>query len=103
MPVDAVDTLVAAAPCAVAAALTRMLPGYGWTLTEIGGFGRLVSWKAFDADLELVELQAELLDVPDQPGVTRLRITRVDVALRSIERFVSPPRRETGSRPSAAG
>lgn len=103
MPVDAVDTYVAAAPSAVAAALTRMLPGFGWTLTEIGGFGRLVTWQAFDATLELVDLQAELLDVPGQPGATRLRITRVDAAIASTQRFVAPPVAEDRPRPSAAG
>lgn len=100
MPIELVDSLVEASPSAVVASLTGMLRRFGWTLTGVGDFGRSVTWQAFDASLELVDLQAEVLDVPGRPGLVRLRISRVDEALSStLDRVATPPlpRRDTRS------
>ena len=90
MPLDPVDSLVQASPAAVVASLTSMVARFGGTLTGIGDFGHSVTWRTFDRDLELVELHAQVTPVPDQPGIVRLRVTRVDAALASIERFATP-------------
>ncbi|WP_445256386.1 hypothetical protein [Nocardioides aurantiacus] len=91
MPAPVVEALVLGRPCAVAAALVTAVRSHGGTLSGVGGFGSVVTWRVLDAALDLVELQAEVDDAPGQPGVTRLRVTRVDAALASTERFVSPP------------
>ena len=100
MPIELVDSLVEASPSAVVASLTGMLRRFGWTLTGVGDFGRSVTWRAFDSSLELVDLRAEVLDVPGRPGLVRLRISRVDEALSStLDRVATPPlpRRDTRS------
>ncbi len=79
MPV--VEALFVAPPVSVVAALTSALPGQGWRLTGIGGFGSVVTWQAFDRDLELVSLRAEVLPDEERPELTRLRIQVVDAAL----------------------
>lgn len=94
MPVPEVDTLVLGRPCVVAAALVSAVSAHGGTLAGVGGYGSLVTWRMLDAALELVELQAEVVEAPGQPGVSRVRVTRVDAALASTERFVTPPRRD---------
>lgn len=90
MPLDHVDSLIQASPVAVVASLTSMIAKFGWTLTGIGDFGRSVTWRAWDRDLELVEMHAQVEPVAGQPGVVRLRVSRVDVAMASIERFATP-------------
>ncbi|GAB3653554.1 hypothetical protein GCM10027596_04120 [Nocardioides korecus] len=91
MQFDPVDSLIQASPAAVVASLTSMVARFGWRLTGVGDFGYSVTWRALDHDLELVELQAQVMPEPGQPGVVRLRVTRIDPALASIERFAVPP------------
>ena len=91
MPAELVDSVFDASPYAVVAALTGMLPRFGWTLVGVGNFGHSVTWQAFDRSLEVVELHAEILPVPGQPRQTRLQVSRVDEALASAERFATPP------------
>lgn len=91
MPAPVVEALVLGRPCAVAAALVTSVQAHGGSLSGVGGFGSVVTWRVLDARLDLVELQAEVVDAPGQPGVTRVRVTRVDAAIASTERFVSPP------------
>lgn len=91
MPAPVVEALVAGRPCAVAAALVSAVQAHGGTLAGVAGYGSVVSWRTLDAALELVELQAEVVEAPGQPGVTLVRVTRVDAALASTERFVHPP------------
>ena len=102
MQLDPVDSLIKASPAAVVASLTSMVAKLGWTLTGVGDFGHSVTWKALDHDLEMVELQAQVLPEPGQPGVVRLRVTRIDPALASIERFAVPPPSSV-RRPRSAG
>ena len=91
MPAPVVEALVAGRPCAVAAALVTAVKAHGGSLSGVGGFGSLVTWRVLDASLELVDLQAEVVEAPGHTDVTRVRVTRVDAALASTERFVSPP------------
>lgn len=91
MPAELVDSVFDASPYAVVAALTGMLPRFGWTLVGVGDFGHSVTWQAFDKSLEVVELHAEILPVTGQPRQTRLQVGRVDEALASAERFATPP------------
>ena len=91
MPAELVDSVFDASPYAVVAAVTGMLPRFGWTLVGVGDFGRSVTWQAFDKSLEMVQLHAEVSPVAGHPRQTRLRVSRVDEALASAERFATPP------------
>lgn len=101
MPAEIVDSVFDASPYAVVAALTGMLPRFGWTLVGVGDFGRSVTWQAFDKSLEMVQLHAEVSPVAGHPRQTRLRVSRVDEALASAERFATPP--PAAARRSVAG
>lgn len=105
MPV--VEALFEAPPASVVAALTSALPAQGWRLTGIGGFGSVVTWQAFDRDLELVSLRAEVLPDEVRPELTRLRVQVVDAALATaLDAAVAAPPVQSGRhprRPSAAG
>lgn len=80
MPEVVVEALFTAAPAAVLASLTGRLRAEGWQLTGIGGFGTIVTWQAFDSEVDLVTLRAEISEHA-ATGATCLRISRVDLAL----------------------
>lgn len=81
MPEVVVEATLTASPAAVLASLTGRVAAQGWQLTGVGGYGSIVTWQAFDAQVELVTLRAEITAHPGHPGSTCLRICRVDVAL----------------------
>lgn len=93
MPAPVVEALVAGRPCVVMAALVDAVRVHGGTVAGVGGYGSVVCWRTLDSRLELVELQAEVVAVEDQPEVSRVRVTRVDAAIASTEHLVTPPRR----------
>ncbi|WP_030483547.1 hypothetical protein [Nocardioides aequoreus] len=105
MPV--VEALFEAPPASVVAVLTSALPAQGWRLTGIGGFGSVVTWQAFDRDLELVSLRAEVLPDEARPELTRLRVQVVDAGLATAldAALTSAPVQSARlpRRPSAAG
>jgi hypothetical protein len=81
VPEVVVEATLTASPAAVLASLTGRVAAHGWQLTGVGGYGSIVTWQAFDAQVELVTLRAEILPHPRLDGATCLRICRVDVAL----------------------